>query len=494
VLPKGGKKRPQIQQQEDKFELVDIDLDNDNVVTSSGASSDKCDSTSSSDRLSSDSDNNNNNSDNRDTSTSEEESCCESTLPSLEPINPFVRHNPARRPINTNGQSMEVRRSVRLGPKTVSALASKFDNLLTVNEAASKKQPNLQEKDKKLCKRDITKIIGTLEKLDEEARKASLILQKNKKMVASAASKPEVTASKPEVTTSKPEVTSSSKKIDINTMMQSAKSLLEEIELPSQELLENPPDQEEPQQQSEVVVIEPQEPEVTVDKLTSTHKYLQNLQKLAKENAETGCFKTSESIVKSSWGGATTITIGGTNDHPVVNPVEPVKPNNEAGLEFKLEDSEKKSFHGSIWSALNHSYMELDHHQDGKEEYDDVLNNYLSLAEKRCQSEDNLSQMTYDPVGEPVDHLVTARPAIVTEDQFDSISFYDDIGVNHHHDQGLGDLYESIAGSILNLAKKNSSMEDMYSTMLFPDKKPDMHQHHLGGPGVLNRKLSNEVS
>ena len=73
---------------------------------------------------------------NSETDTSEEESC-ESTLPSLEPVNPFVRHNPTRRPINghntfPNGApAMEVRRSVRLAPKTVATLASKFDNLLT---------------------------------------------------------------------------------------------------------------------------------------------------------------------------------------------------------------------------------------------------------------------------------------------------------------------------------------------------------------------------
>ena len=69
--------------------------------------------------------------------TSEEESC-ESTLPSLEPVNPFVRHNPTRRPINGHN-TMEVRRSVRLAPKTVATLASKFDNLLTNDSKAALK-------------------------------------------------------------------------------------------------------------------------------------------------------------------------------------------------------------------------------------------------------------------------------------------------------------------------------------------------------------------
>merc|ERR1712008_483512 len=143
----------------------------------------------------------------------EEESCSgsESTLPSLEPlINPFVRHNPARRPINGHN-SMEVRRSVRLAPKTVANLASKFDNLLTNDSKAKLKVSNSAvlgsagsvtsasssttfkvssststssshqktHREMKLGKRDIAKIIGTLEKLDEEAKKASLILQKN---------------------------------------------------------------------------------------------------------------------------------------------------------------------------------------------------------------------------------------------------------------------------------------------------------------------------
>ena len=73
---------------------------------------------------------------------------------------------------------------------------------------------------------------------------------------------------------------------------------------------------------------------------------------------------------------------------------------------------------------------------------------------------------------EKEDLIVTATPAIVTEDQFDSISFYDDVGTLKPSYLGLGggDLYESIAGSILNLAKRNSSMEDMYSSVLYASK------------------------
>ena len=73
---------------------------------------------------------------------------------------------------------------------------------------------------------------------------------------------------------------------------------------------------------------------------------------------------------------------------------------------------------------------------------------------------------------EKEDLIVTATPAIVTEDQLDSISFYDDVGTLKPSYLGLGggDLYESIAGSILNLAKRNSSMEDMYSSVLYASK------------------------
>ena len=247
--------------------------------------------------------------------TSEEESS-ESTLPSLEPnINNFTRYNPTRRPIN--GHSMEVRRSIRLAPKTVASLASKFDSL---------QKPSKSSKDvvtsRNLGKKDIAQIINTLEKLDEDAKKASLVLQKNKKS-------------------------------QIDNLMKSTKSALEEVELPSQNV-------------------------------SSTDKYLQTLQKIAKENAETGQFRTS--LPKT---------------------------------EIITENVEKN--------------MENPKIEVTKDEIED----------------------------EPLDLLVTATPAIVTEDQLDSLSFYDDV-------KSLGgDLYESIAGSILNLAKRNSSMEDMYSSVLY---------------------------
>ena len=140
---------------------------------------------------------------------------------------------------------MEVRRSVRLAPKTVATLASKFDNLLSSGEASKK-----QSKDNvKLGKKDIAKIIGTLEKLDEDAKKESLVLQKNKTTI---------------------------KKEDIDSMMKSKKSALEQVELPSNSTPE-----------MEV------ENEAEIEATNTTDKYLQTLQKIAKDNAVTGEFKTS---------------------------------------------------------------------------------------------------------------------------------------------------------------------------------------------------------
>ena len=240
---------------------------------------------------------------------------------------------------------MEVRRSVRLAPKTVATLASKFDNLLSTE--AAKKQS--KDSNVKLGKKDIAKIIGTLEKLDEDAKKESLVLQKNKTTI---------------------------KKEDIDSMMKSKKSALEQVELPSNSTPE-----------MEV------ENEVEIEATNTTDKYLQTLQKIAKDNAVTGEFKTS----------------------------------------------------------LPH------HHNEQKE----VHKTTIEIGGGGVEEEKKNSDL-----------IVTATPAIVTEDQLDSISFYDDVGTLKPSYLGLGggDLYESIAGSILNLAKRNSSMEDMYSSVLYASK------------------------
>ena len=141
---------------------------------------------------------------------------------------------------------MEVRRSVRLAPKTVANLASKFDNLLTNDSKAKLKVSNSAvlgsaagsvtsassnskvssnttssshqktHREMKLGKRDIAKIIGTLEKLDEEAKKASLILQKNSQSSKIISGKDSNSADV------------------IDNLMKTTKSALEEVELPSE--------------------------------------------------------------------------------------------------------------------------------------------------------------------------------------------------------------------------------------------------------------------
>ena len=263
---------------------------------------------------------------------------------------------------------------MRLAPKTVATLASKFDNLL------SNEQPKQNKDSVRLGKKDIAKIIGTLEKLDEDAKKESLVLQKNKK------------------------------REDIDNLMKSKKSALEEVELPSET--------------SEFLEPEPE---------TTTDKYLLTLQKIAKENAMTGEFKTSL-------------------------PQNPV--NNEQKCSAEIVQEEHKTT--IEIKGDTHSNLEVD---------------------------DNL-QIETTAVEKPEDLIVTATPAIVTEDQMDSISFYDDVGTLKPSYLG-GDLYESIAGSILNLAKRNSSMEDMYSSVLYASKKEggEEMEHEVNKPKIRETVL-----
>ena len=141
-----------------------------------------------------------------------------------DPLRPpaFVRHNPIRRPVvaaamtttNSNTTTVSVatktvataptvcRRSIRLAPKTVANLANKFEaceRLLASNHGSSnvsqekkiipsdtghsalprkndktskKTNSNIPEKELKLCKKDITKIIGTLNRLEEDAKRS----------------------------------------------------------------------------------------------------------------------------------------------------------------------------------------------------------------------------------------------------------------------------------------------------------------------------------
>ena len=287
---------------------------------------------------------------------------------------------------------MEVRRSVRLAPKTVANLASKFDNLLTNDSKAKLKVSNSAvlgsaagsvtsansnskvssnttssshqktHREMKLGKRDIAKIIGTLEKLDEEAKKASLILQKNSQSSKMSSGKD-----------------SNSSADVIDNLMKTTKSALEEVELPSesrrdhqeleqqqqvlqqqkQQQLQEQQHQEQQKQQQQQQLLQqqlqqqqqeqqqkhqhqeqlkqqhlqmqssqnileflqpsnnfeskssPPPPQSSYSSCT-TDKYLQTLQKIAKENAETGQFRTSlqpkEMSSSSSAAGCSVIT------------------------------------------------------------------------------------------------------------------------------------------------------------------------------------------
>ena len=74
-----------------------------------------------------------------------------------------------------------------------------------------------QEKEVQISKKGIASIIGTLEKLDEKAKHETFILQKNKLAKASTTQQD----------------TNAQKKEDIDKLMKSTKSALEEVELPS---------------------------------------------------------------------------------------------------------------------------------------------------------------------------------------------------------------------------------------------------------------------
>ena len=97
---------------------------------------------------------------------------------------PFVRHNPARKPT--------ARRSMRLAPKTVLALANKFDSLLpcetsdstTSNSVATMKSATSAPKESPAKMKGISSIISALNKLDEEASKDTAVLRRSLRRAA----------------------------------------------------------------------------------------------------------------------------------------------------------------------------------------------------------------------------------------------------------------------------------------------------------------------
>jgi len=534
------------------------------------------------------------------TEEEDEEEMFERRMAEESAATPFARHNPARRALGP-GAAVDIRRSVRLAPKTVANLASKFDSLLvnsepsktsskvvekieksaTVTHASDDKKTVLPEKEMKLCKKDISKIIDALNKLEDDAKK-SLVIPASKAAGATAKQPratvvtstrfsaigrkslrqkhgmslaikssgtkngelskknsvrrvpppdqqqlvevekidkkeelPSTTTTTTVATTAtttekepkmmkevietpkpvqklismqqpmpvkRPFVTSTPKfssRDEITNKMQSAKSLLSSVELPSD----------------------------TNQSVSLTDRYLKKLATLA-ESTNNSSFRTSAPPTKSEQNFRQTrwtpiLPIPATPKLTIRNKISkdiygPGKSSTSGeGSIYQYDDVGARSLryldleHGK---GLNHSYMDLagSSHYGSRgsmlSAYDDVkppsVHTYLSLSNRssstdtvntlvmtrRSVSEDNLSLLRYDPV--ETSSLVTARPAIVREDQLDSLSYiYDDVGsaslYNSHDGPGL---YESIAGSILNLARNKmgfdaASVENLYASL-----------------------------
>ena len=139
---------------------------------------------------------------------------------------------------------------------------------------------------------------------------------------------------------------------------------------------------------------------------------------------------------------------------------------------------------------LNHSYMDITsarYLEMGKStisnhgSYDDIRAPDLPSSSRIYLSADNLSLVQYDDIkarervadeamcldqdqGEEEEELhnsalVTATPCVVLEEQADSLNYvYDDIG--RREEDGEMGLYESIAGSLLNLARVGTGSSD----------------------------------
>ena len=100
----------------------------------------------------------------------------------------------------------------------------------------------------------------------------------------------------------------------------------------------------------------------------------------------------------------------------------------------------------------------------------------------------SIASSTSDSSSEEGNAIVTAKPAIVLEDQIDSLSYvgYDDIAGNVKSGLSRGGLYEDIAGSILNLARMKSggaaeggSSEDIAKAAAEGDNPDEMLSYTL---------------
>ena len=119
-----------------------------------------------------------------------------------------------------------------------------------------------------------------------------------------------------------------------------------------------------------------------------------------------------------------------------------------------VDDEEEEDYYerveppdGQYFEAVNEIYAEIG---GGYKRH---------LSPSSCSSSSSACCISDSGGSEEANVIVTAKPAIVLEDQLDSLSYvgYDDIGVRGGGG-GLsrGGLYEDIAGSILNLARMKS--------------------------------------
>ncbi len=278
---------------------------------------------------------------------------------------PFIRHNPTRKPT--------ARRSMRLAPKTVMALATRFDGLLdqqekpeaaSSEETKSKKDPQPKPSGGKVAAtKDISSIISALNKLDEEASKDTAVLRRSLRRAA----------------------------------LQKARA--EKKKAKQAEGLE-PPDQV------------PDRQEDRAD---------------GKEENRPATPPKDDTIAM------TDIKLG--------------VPGTSAEEEEEEEDYYERVEHpDAVYEAINDVYAGVNKAADPAEDSDE---------------EGNV--------------IVTAKPAIVMEDQLDSLSYvdYDDVVNGGAGKLGKGGLYESIAGSILNLARLKGGSEDLAAVPIVDDSSPD---------------------
>ena len=145
------------------------------------------------------------------------------------------------------------------------------------------------------------------------------------------------------------------------------------------------------------------------------------------------------------------------------------------------KDCQPKPNSSFLWNKANRAQSSSPSEEEGEELYDDVKNCQTNTdpscyddiqnvvkktaASEECEpvyiSTENLSSVNYDDVknitNKTMETLVTATPAVILEDQADSLSIlYDDVRREGGDDVTL---YESIAGSLLRLDKLQVSQK-----------------------------------